>query len=75
MGQNLQRLRKEAGLSQSALAKAAGVPIGSLRNWEQGRRKLFFDAAVRIAEVLGVNLNDLRPPPAGGAKPQKRKRR
>jgi len=73
MGQNLQRLRQEAGLSQSALAKAAGVPIGSLRNWEQDRRKPSLDAAGRIADALGVPLSDLRP--AGEAKRQNRKRR
>ncbi len=31
-------IRKATGLPQSAFAKAIGVAIGTLQNWEQGRR-------------------------------------
>ena len=31
-------IRKRTGLSQPAFANAIGVPIGTLPNWEQGRR-------------------------------------
>ena len=72
---DVRAIRRQLGMSQQEFARVYRIPLATLKNWEQGRRKLFFDAAVRIAEVLGVNLNDLRPPPAGGAKPQKRKRR
>lgn len=37
---NLQRLRKEAGLSQSQLAKAAGVNVQVLQQYERGARDL-----------------------------------
>jgi transcriptional regulator with XRE-family HTH domain len=59
MGQRLQRLRREAGLSQRGLADRAGVPIGTLRNWEQGRREPYFSTAVRVAMALGVTLDEL----------------
>jgi transcriptional regulator with XRE-family HTH domain len=67
MGGRLQRLRKAAGLSQSQLAQAAAVPIGSLRNWEQDRRMPLLDTAARVASALGVSLDELAgqaaPPP------------
>jgi putative transcriptional regulator len=31
-------IRAKAGLSQAAFAREIGVSIGTLRNWEQGRR-------------------------------------
>lgn len=33
------RARAETGLSQTAFAKCYGIPVASLRDWEQGRRK------------------------------------
>ena len=32
-------IRKKTGLSQPAFAKTFMVPVGALRNWEQGRRQ------------------------------------
>jgi transcriptional regulator with XRE-family HTH domain len=72
MGRRFKTLREAAGLSQSQLAKVAGVPVASLRGWEQGRRTPLFDAAVRVAEALDVSLDDL----AGiGAPPRKNRRK
>ncbi|HRQ63961.1 MAG TPA: helix-turn-helix domain-containing protein [Xanthomonadaceae bacterium] len=31
-------IRKATGLSQARFAKVVAVPLGTLRNWEQGRR-------------------------------------
>jgi len=39
------RARAVTGLSQNAFAVRFGIPVGSLRDWEQGRRTL--DAATR----------------------------
>jgi transcriptional regulator with XRE-family HTH domain len=65
MGQRLRRLREAADMSQPELARAAGVPVGTLRNWEQGRRIPRFDTAAAVAWALGVSLDDLagEPPP------------
>ncbi|MBV9126336.1 MAG: helix-turn-helix transcriptional regulator [Planctomycetes bacterium] len=72
LGERLQRQREAAGLSQSALARAAGVPIGTLRNWEQDRRVPRFDTAWRVARALDIPLEDLAPeaprPPKGKRK-------
>jgi transcriptional regulator with XRE-family HTH domain len=59
MGQQLKRLRAAAGLSQSQLARVAGVPVGTLKNWEQGRREPLLGAAARVARALKVSLDAL----------------
>jgi len=59
MGERLQTLRRERGLTQVELARAAGVPVGSLRSWEQGTRTPLLDAALRIAKALDVTLDEL----------------
>lgn len=32
------RVRRQTGLSQAAFAECIGVPIDTIRNWEQGKR-------------------------------------
>jgi DNA-binding transcriptional regulator YiaG len=32
------RVRRRTGLSQAAFAKHIGVPVDTMRNWEQGKR-------------------------------------
>ncbi len=59
MGEKLQRLRDAAGLSQAALARAVGVPVTTLRNWEQDRRMPRLDTAAVLARELGVSLDQL----------------
>lgn len=59
MGQKLKRLREERSLSQEDLAKAAGVPIGTLRNWEQDRRVPRLDTAAKVAHALGCRIDTL----------------
>ena len=36
---DVQSIRKKYGLSQDKFAKLLGISVGTLRNWEQGRRK------------------------------------
>ena len=59
LGQRLQRLRLAAGLTQAALAEAAGVPLSTLRGWEIDRREPGLRAAVRLARALGVGVEEL----------------
>jgi DNA-binding XRE family transcriptional regulator len=67
MGKRFKRLREAAGMSQSALAKACGIPLRSYQQWEQGRRTPLLDAAARVAQALGVSLDELAgiEPPKG----------
>lgn len=59
MGQRVQRLRLAKGFSQSQLARAAGIPIGTLKNWEQDRRAPLLDTAAKIAKALSISLDEL----------------
>ena len=38
-GADVAALRRFVGLSQSQFAKAMGISVHTLRNWEQGRRR------------------------------------
>jgi transcriptional regulator with XRE-family HTH domain len=58
-GEMLSREREKAGMSQPQLAEAAGVPVASLRNWEQGRRSPRAPAVLRLAKALGVPPDEL----------------
>ena len=59
MGPRMQRLRQAAGLSQSGLARATGIPVGTIKNWEQGIRFPRMDLAVKVAAALGITLDEL----------------
>lgn len=56
-GERLKQLRWQVGLSQPQLAAASGVPVGTLRDYEQGRRSTEpgFRAVVQLAAALGVS--------------------
>src|SRR5215472_15092772 len=59
LGEKLQKLRVKARWTQDALAEAAGVPLWSLRNWEQDHRLPGLVPAYRLAQALKVPLEDL----------------
>jgi len=54
-GARLQELREVSGLSQSALAAASGVPVWTIRAYEQGRREPLWNVLFKLAEGLGVD--------------------
>src|SRR5262249_30444872 len=69
MGTRLKQLRKAAGLSQAKLAERAGVTPRTVQNWEYGTRTFDFEPALRLADALGITLDEL----AGRTPPTKRK--
>jgi transcriptional regulator with XRE-family HTH domain len=73
-GERLRELRESAGLTQQQLADAAGVPIGSIRNYEQGQREPYWDVVYRLAPVLGVGCDAfqqcVQPLPVAEVKPE-----
>ncbi|HKI30722.1 MAG TPA: helix-turn-helix domain-containing protein, partial [Gemmataceae bacterium] len=52
--ERLRELREKAGLTQQQLADASGLPVGSLRNYEQGQREPYWQVVFRLAAALGV---------------------
>lgn len=58
--ERLKNARKEAGLSQSALAEKAGISMRTLQNYEMGKRyPASLDIAVSLASALGMTAEDL----------------
>lgn len=55
--------RRENRLSQSAMAKIAGVSQSMIAHWEMGRRRITAEKAIYLEEVTHGELsrNDLRP--------------
>jgi transcriptional regulator with XRE-family HTH domain len=51
----LRELRERAGLTQAQLAEASGLPLGSLRNYEQGQREPYWSVLFKLAKALGVS--------------------
>ena len=59
LGSHVRRLRKARGLSQAALATAAGVSVGNLSMIESGRGNPRATTLAAIAAALEVNPTSL----------------
>lgn len=57
--QRLVMLRKRAGISQSELARQAGVTPSAISMIEDGKREPRLSTALQIADALGVSLDVL----------------
>jgi len=59
----LKEKRNEAGLSQQALAKAAGVHKRNVQEWEKkGIEHAVVENALKVAKALGCTIDDLLGP-------------
>jgi transcriptional regulator with XRE-family HTH domain len=58
--EKLKRLREQAGLTQAALALQAGLSIGIVRDYEQGRKEPALRSAFKLAEALGVSCESFK---------------
>lgn len=71
LSENLKRIREKNGISQQELSKKSGVPIGTIRGIEQGRRAdPQWSTIQAIAAALGITCHELADEPA---KPTRRK--
>jgi len=59
MGQRIATLRKARGLTQVQLAEKIGVAQQTLAHYEAGRLRLLAGALPRLANYLGVAVEDL----------------
>ena len=55
----LRTLCERGGLTFEALAEETGVTISTLRKIEAGRREPLLTTALRLARVLGVEVEEL----------------
>jgi transcriptional regulator with XRE-family HTH domain len=60
-GEKVRQLRTQRGMTQPDLAAASGLPVGTIRDYEQGRREPLLGRAQLLARALGVSL-DVFPP-------------
>jgi transcriptional regulator with XRE-family HTH domain len=58
VGENIKRLRKAGGLSQTELARQAGIDQGGLSKIEKGRN-LTLETLRALARALGCSVVDL----------------
>jgi transcriptional regulator with XRE-family HTH domain len=65
VGEALRRLREDAGLSQSAVARAAGIDRSFLGRIESGERPSSVATLIAVSTVLGADL-PIRPYPSTG---------
>lgn len=58
-GENLQRCRRRAGLSQTGFAAATDLHRTEIGHLEQGRRRPRIDTLIKVASVLEVPVGEL----------------
>lgn len=56
---NIRRIREECGLTQKALAEAAGVSAPFMYDLENGNRNAKPETLARIAAALGCTIDEL----------------
>ena len=59
IGDNIKRLREAAGMTQEQIAEIMNVTHGAVSLWESGKRSMNVKQADKLAQALGVTLNDL----------------
>ena len=58
LGPALRLMREERGLSQSALARAAGIGKSQLSKYESGRERPKLDSLEKLLTVLSIRVAD-----------------
>jgi transcriptional regulator with XRE-family HTH domain len=56
--QSMKQAREDRGLSQTALAKAAGISRLSLANYETGKQAPSLNALVSLSDALHMSVDD-----------------
>jgi len=59
LGKRLRERREQAGVSQTALAKQTGIIQRDLSLLERGKKHVWVDTLVRLADALGCSLDYL----------------
>jgi transcriptional regulator with XRE-family HTH domain len=62
-GRRLHQIREHRGLSQAQIAKAIGVTVGTIQNYEHGRTAPTIDRIEQMAPALQCEVVDILMPP------------
>jgi transcriptional regulator with XRE-family HTH domain len=68
VGEQIRRVREHANLTQHEVCGRSGIDVATYSRIEQGHSSPKLDTLIRIADAIGVGLDDLvrtGPPPAG----------
>jgi transcriptional regulator with XRE-family HTH domain len=58
-GERIAAVRKARGLTQAQLAERIGIIQSLISDYESGRRRLYAEMLIRIAQVLRVSVDEL----------------
>ncbi len=61
LGRNIQKIRKQKGLTQEQLAEKLGITLTYMGYFEIGHRVPNLRMLCKIADVLGIKVKDLIP--------------
>jgi transcriptional regulator with XRE-family HTH domain len=77
LARKIRRWRQLAPMTQAELAEAVGVTQATLSHYENGKRDVSVATLLRIADVLGVSLQDLTEsaPPVAASRHHPRRER
>ena len=64
IGKRLREARRRRGLSQSDIARSAGITQASVSNYETGKRELPLSTVLNLVAALDVPLGELMDVPA-----------
>ena len=59
IAENIKRLRENKSMTQEDLAAELGITASAVSLWESGKRSMNVKQADKLAQALGVTLNDL----------------
>ena len=59
IGENIKKFRKESGLSQQELADLVKIHQSNVSRWEKDISRPDYETLIKLAEVLGVTINDI----------------
>lgn len=55
----LKDARRRAGFTQTQVVEISGIPLGTLRRWEQGVNEPNIDAIIQLADIYNVSTDAL----------------
>jgi len=70
VGARLAEIREHQGFSQTRLAKAIGVTVGTIQAYEHGRARIAIERLEDLAQALECELGELLQPPRSKRSPR-----
>ncbi len=58
-GSRIKAARKRTGMTQAEAAQRSGIPLGTIRRWEQGVNEPDIDSIIQLADLYGTTTDDL----------------